>query len=202
MCAKAEEGKKSLSESEKQAIRSYILKFMTPSAVILSIVSAILGYVASGLTRLEVFADAHGKASQEIFRAVADAASAKSEAQLLLNTARTASSDYSTAVNGLKAALSDADKFLSGNYQIIAEKLVGVKVFRDSLANVADERINALQAQLNAIQGKLVAVNKTTQQAGRFGGGTAPILCPTGQVVVGVQLGSEILALQCGQLAP
>lgn len=62
------------------------------------------------------------------------------------------------------------------------------------------KKIDELDKKFSYLQ--FLSEDEKKYKAGRFGGGTAPVSCERGYVVVGVQLGSENLAVRCAQLVP
>jgi hypothetical protein len=101
-----------LSGPAKRAIRAYMIKVATPSAIILSVVSAILGFLLNEWARGEAYVKAYSEASKSILDTAQAAAVSRGQSDLLLTEIK----DSAKGVAALKEEITqkkiEVDDFL------------------------------------------------------------------------------------------
>ena len=144
-----------LTPQAKEAIRTYMLKFAIPSAVLLTTVSGALGYVVSGLARI----DAANEASKYALAAAGAAAEAKANAtQAAIDAGSSQTKATSAAASAeetkryLLSAKDQLDKILTGQYEGLAKSLFAIKEFRDSIQTIPQIQVSEINAKLLQIE--------------------------------------------------
>jgi hypothetical protein len=171
-----------LTPEAKEAIRNYMLKFVIPSGVLLTIVSGALGYVVSGLARIDATNEAV-KSMSEVQKYAIGAAGAAGEAKASAAAAaaevarsQTKASDTASYLLTVK---DQVDKVLTGQYEGLAKTLFGIKAFRDSIQTIPQQEISEINAKFGEIDKILFGASDTPVPAP----GNA---CPLGTYAVNV----------------
>jgi hypothetical protein len=138
-----------LTPEAKDAIRAYMLKLVIPSAAILTIISGALGYVASGLARLEATSAATADAYAAAEKAVDAAAGAKDANQRAADAVKIAEASAEI----LDKAKRQTDQLLTGQYDAFSQSLFATKGFRDALGKIGDQQAKDLTAKIDAVAG-------------------------------------------------
>lgn len=132
----------------KQVIRSYMLKVVTPSAIILSVISAGFGFLINEWARGEAYVKAYGEASKSILDTAQAAGVSKGQTDLLL----TETKESAKIVAGLKDEITqkkfDVEGLVKGNFDSISQSLLKDQSFKASLAGVNQEQLKALSQAL------------------------------------------------------
>jgi len=144
-----------LAPEARDAIRKYMLKFAIPSAVLLTTVSGALGYVVSGLARI----DAASEASKYALAAAGAAAEAKANATQAANDAASSQTKAQSAATSaedtkkyLLSAKDQLDKILTGQYEGLAKSLFAIKEFRESILTIPQKEIGEINAKFLQIE--------------------------------------------------
>jgi hypothetical protein len=144
-----------LTPEARDAIRTYMLKFVIPSAVLLTAVSGALGYAVSGLARI----DASGEAAKYALAAAGAAAEAKANAaQAAIEAASSQAKALAAASTAeetktyLLSVKDQLDKVLTGQYEGLAKSLFAIKEFRDSIQTIPQRQIGEINAKFEEIQ--------------------------------------------------
>src|SRR5229473_7032266 len=128
----------------KQVIRSYMLKVVTPSAIILSVISAGFGFLINEWARGEAYVKAYGEASKSILDTAQAAGVSKGQTDLLL----TETKESAKIVAGLKDEITqkklDVEGLVKGNFDSISQSLLKDQNFKASLAGVNQEQLKTL----------------------------------------------------------
>jgi hypothetical protein len=138
-----------------------MLKFVIPSGVVLTVLSGILGYMVSGLARIDASLEASKatlEATKMALKAVQDSAEAKANAAKAAEDAKAAQDKTQAAASAaeetskyLLSTRDKVDKVLNGQYEGLAKSLFAIKEFRDSVQMIPEKEIaefNAKFAQL------------------------------------------------------
>jgi len=134
-----------LTPEAKDAIRAFMLKFVIPSGVILTIVSGILGFVVSGLAKIDATATAVEHANTAAEKAVEAAADAKNANLRASESAKSADDAYAT----LREAKTQMDHIFSGQYESFSQSLFATKGFRETLGKIGDQQFRDLSAKID-----------------------------------------------------
>jgi hypothetical protein len=146
-----------LSVEAKYAIQRYMLKFVIPSGVVLAIVSTTLGFVVSGLARIEASSEATRialQAVQDSATAKANAAKAAEDAKALQEKVEAAAKKSEDTSAYLLSVKDQVDKVLTGQYEGLAKSLFAIKEFRDAIQTIPQKEIaefNARFLQIDAV---------------------------------------------------
>jgi hypothetical protein len=134
-----------LYEPDRRAIRSYMLKLVTPSAVVLGLVSGIVGYLWTEMVRERAYGvaytTAYGQAIASILKTASDAVTARDGAENALVEI--------TRMRNMVAV--EIQALASKNYRELAEKLVLVQGFKESLAGVAQDQVDILSGKVKQL---------------------------------------------------
>jgi hypothetical protein len=136
-----------LPPATREAIRAYMIKLILPSAI----VGAVLGYVVSGLARL----DASGEAAKHATAAAEKAIEAATEAKSSNARAADAVKSAEEAQKFLEKAKSETNDLLTGRYATFSESLFATKDFRDKLGRLGDQQFIDLNAKIDALSTNL-----------------------------------------------
>lgn len=142
-----------LTPEARDAIRDYIVKLVIPSAAVLTIVSGALGYVLSGLAKLEASATAAERANVAALKA-AEAASDARSASLRASDAVKSAEASSKA---LESAKHKTDQLLTGQYDAFTQTLLGQSAFREALGKLGDQNFKDLSDKIDAWRGGILA---------------------------------------------
>ncbi len=197
-----------LSEAGKRAINAYIIRYITPSAVGLSIVSAIVGYVANGLGQAEATKNSFDKIAAPVIASATNVAKAEATAQALskdvdklLTEAKVAaekaeksSSDAAAAVEQGRASAKiveqirtdteakqrEIENLRSLDYDKVASALLKQPALSDSLSRLTSQQYSTLDKQISDLRAALAAGSSDVKTVdGRI------MRCPDGYYVVG-----------------
>jgi hypothetical protein len=144
-----------LTMEAKNAIRSYMLCFVIPSGVLLSIVSGVSGYVLSGLARIDATADATKvalTAVQETAKANANAAQAAKEAADAKDKAVSASISADETQKYILRSKVNIDQIQKRDYGELAKSLFDIKDFRDAVGTIAQREISDINLNIQQIR--------------------------------------------------
>jgi hypothetical protein len=208
---------RTLEDSERRAIRRYMLRWFGPSAIIIAVLSALGGFFVNvSLTQthdeavrqadvryqndlLQTYRDATGK----VIDVLRDLATKTSEASV---AAKNAQKDAETAVSstlGAKeqavSAAEDARKaaqrakeITDQAYQAIGNRLLDDQSFVSSLGGAADKAVKILQTQMNKLTVVVADRRNTVSIQNAYGQGLNQIRkskdCGPGQVVSGLEI--------------
>jgi hypothetical protein len=148
-----------------------MMKFVIPSGVILTIGSGLVGFVVSGLARIE--ASGEGKkialeASETALKAAeisgearANAAKAANDAKTAEDRAQAAASSADDASKYLSSVKDRVDKVLAGQYEGLATSLFGIKEFRDSIQTIPQREIAEFNYKFAQIEKALSTIRPT-----------------------------------------
>jgi len=139
-----------LTPEAKNAIRTYVLTFVIPSGVLLTIVSGALGYVVSGLAQINATAEAVkslGEAQKYALSAAGAAAEAKARATAAAVEAAKSQTKASDTASYLLTVKDQVDKVLTGHYEELAKTFFGIKEFRDSIQTIPQHEISEINAK-------------------------------------------------------
>jgi hypothetical protein len=173
-----------LTEPAKRAIRSYMLKVATPSAIVLSVISAILGFLLNEWARGEAYVKAYNEASKSIIDTATAAAKSSMQVELLLSEIKKSSETVASQADQITKSKIQVDEFLTKNFDGIAQTLLQDDKFRNSLVKVD-------QQQFGNLESKLAALSATIPSAADFALVHAPSSpqhvefgCPAGTVLI------------------
>jgi hypothetical protein len=159
-----------------------MLKFAIPSALLLATVSGALGFVVSGLARI----DASNEASKYSLVAAAVSAEAKAnatqaaiEASSALAKANAAAGNAEDTQKYLLSVKDQLDKVLAGQYEGLAKSLFAIKEFRDSIQTIPQRSIEDVNAKFGEIEKILYDASDASVAA-------PGNQCPPGTYVFGV----------------
>ncbi|MBZ9734367.1 hypothetical protein LB534_05070 [Mesorhizobium sp. CA18] len=144
-----------LTPEAKDAIRTYMLKFVIPSSVLLTIISGSLGYVVSGLARIDASSEAAKyamMAAGEAAKANANATVAASEAADSKDKAQNASKDALATKAYLESVKGQVDKVMTGQYGEFATALFAIPDFRSSVGKLGQNELVEIDARLDALE--------------------------------------------------
>jgi len=144
-----------LTPEARNAIQKYMLKFVIPSGVVLTIVSGTLGYVVSGLARIDATSEAAKvalKAVQDSAEAKANAAQAAQDAKAAQGRAETAAGKAEDTSKHLLSVKDQVDKVLTGQYEGLAKSLFAIKDFRDSIQTIPQKEIAEFNSKFSQIE--------------------------------------------------
>ena len=144
-----------LTSEARDAIRTYMLKFALPSAVLLTTISGALGYVVSGWARI----DASAEAAKYALVAAGSAAEAKANAGLAANEAASSQAKALAAASRaeetskyLLSVKDQMDKVLTGQYEGLAKSLFAIKDFRDAFQTIPQREIGEINAKFREME--------------------------------------------------
>jgi hypothetical protein len=178
-----DEGEKTvkLSEPARRAIRAYMLKVVTPSAIVLSAISAVIGYLINEGARGNAYTTAYGQALSSIVATTQSTTLARSQAESLLEDTKKTVKDISALKEAVTAQKSEVDNFLKMNFEGVSQKLLGDEKFKTSLARVGDERFKALD---NLVTVTRESLTKTSSDTRSVPGNV--VRCPDGYYLIGI----------------
>jgi hypothetical protein len=194
-----------LTPEARNAIQKYMLKFVIPSGVALTIVSGALGYVVSGLARIDATAEAAKvalKAVEDSAEAKANAAKAAEDAKAAQGKAEAAAGKAEDTYKYLLSVKDQVDKVLTGQYEGLARSLFAIKDFRDSIQTIPQKEIAEYDAKFSQIEKALYGASDAAVAA-------SGNKCPDGTYAVGVSQVSvgggahgflESVSIQCKAL--
>src|SRR5262249_15054993 len=136
----------------KLAIRSYMIKVATPSAIILSVVSALLGFLLNEWARGEAYVKAYGDASKSIIDTATAAAVSRGQSDLLLSEIKDVAKGVATLKEDITQKKIEVDEFLKRNFDSISQTLLKDDKFKASLARVDQEQFKALEAAVSSLK--------------------------------------------------
>ncbi|MGM4891255.1 hypothetical protein [Tardiphaga sp. 839_C3_N1_4] len=170
-----------LSEEAKSAIRSYMIKIVTPSAIALSIFSAIVGFLLNEGARGGAYATAYGQALSSIVATTTSTTLARGQAETLLDETKKVAKDIQTVRDKVTAQQIEVDGFLKKSFEGVSQSLLADEKFKTSLVGVSDERYRALDKLVNSTRSSLLQAS----QDARTVPGLA-IRCPDGYYLTAV----------------
>lgn len=155
LSTKSDDQSDALPVDVKQAIRSYMIKVITPSAIILSVIFAGFGFLINEWARGEAYVKAYGEASKSILDTAQAAGVSKGQTDLLL----TETKESAKIVAGLKDEMTqkkmDFDGLVKGNFDSIAQSLLKDQSFKASLAGVNQEQLKTLGQSVGDLKNNL-----------------------------------------------
>ncbi len=154
-----------LSLEAKAAIQAYIFKLALPSGTAIAIVSGLVGYVLSGIARIDASEEAAKQALfawQSAVKAEALASTASEQAVKSLDEANVASEKAKNAasrseetLNSLRSSRDQINNVLSGKYEELAKALFETRGFRESIATIPQREISDLKRQIEQIESSI-----------------------------------------------
>jgi hypothetical protein len=184
-----QEDANTLSPAAKRAVRAYILTLFIPSAIAISVVSGLVGFVINDYARDKAYAAAYSEATTAILRTASEASSASAIANLMskeIEAARNGAKDSERYMSEMKA---QADKLVTGNYESLAEGLIKYPAFKESIVRVSDDRYVALDKSLTDVNGRIDVLIGKLREVG------TPVTqpfgkpdCPPGMFMIGLKL--------------
>jgi hypothetical protein len=177
-----------LNSEAKAAIRSYMLKVATPSAIALSVVSAVIGFLINEWARGEAYVKAYGEASQNVMQMATSAGQARGQAELFLAETKTMNEAISKIGEQIKRQKIEVDEFLNKNYQEIAAALLRDDEFRKTLAGLDAKELQALISSLSRLK---VDLTKWSANPAVNGQESRISDCPPGAYAVGFAFQDE-----------
>jgi hypothetical protein len=175
-----EDSSELLTPQAKRAIRSYMIKAATPSAIILSVVSAILEFLLNEWARGEAYVKAYGEASKSILDTATAAAVSRGQSDLLLTEIK----DSAKGVGALREEITqrkiEVEDILKKNFEGVSQVLLRDEKFKSSLAGIDQEELKALRANLSDLKLNLA---KSSPNIRNFDGRI--VRCPDGYYLVG-----------------
>jgi hypothetical protein len=168
-----------LSLRAKVAIRSFMIKTAIPSAVVLSVVSAVFGFLLNEWARGEAYVKAYGEASKSILDTATAAAVSRGQSDLLLTEIK----DSARGVSALKEEITkkkiEVDDFLTKNFEGVSQILLRDEKFKSSLVRVDQEQFKVLEAAVSDLKANLSKSSDTRNVDGRI------VKCPDGYYLNG-----------------
>jgi hypothetical protein len=179
-----------LTPAAKEAIRSYMIKFAIPSAVVLTIVSGVFGYVVNGLARIEAVKDTLKDtvaAAEAAAEAKATAAVAAADAAGSRTRATEAATKAEETQTYLLTVRLQTDKILTGQYGEFAKALFALPGFREAVGTINEHTIGDLNAKYDALNvpPKLLTTPEVKATPIATGPMEANTKCPDGTLIVG-----------------
>jgi gas vesicle protein len=169
-----------LTEEAKRAIRAYILKLVTPSAIALSIISAVIGYVARGWGETEAMKVMFDKLSGPVIASAENVGRAEEQSKNLSTQIRQSADIVDRLRASIEKSKLEADDLKSLNYEKITEVLIGKPGLADKLSKLTDQQYSALRNQIDQIKSALLRTSSDVQNVdGRI------MKCPDGYYVIG-----------------
>ncbi len=132
-----------LSPAAREAIRAYMIKLILPSAV----VGAVLGYVVSGLARLDASAEATKHATAAAEKAIEAATEAKNSNARAAEAVKSAEE----AQKFLEKAKAETNEILAGQYDAFSKSLFATQDFRGKLGRLGDQQFTDLSARIDSL---------------------------------------------------
>jgi hypothetical protein len=140
-----------LTLAAKEAIRRYMLRIAVPSATVLAIISAVMGFLLNEWARGEAYVKAYGEASKSILDTATAAGQSRGKVEsLAADVEKTSNTAKDTLVSVQKTKL-DIDQLVNKNYDLIAKVLIDKEQFRFSLAKVDNEALGTLEQRVATI---------------------------------------------------
>jgi hypothetical protein len=155
-----------LTPEAKLAIQRYILKIAVPSAAVLSIISVAVGFGLDRIAREDAYTKAYSEIASKMTELVAGAASAKTQADLVVADIQKTSRETQSVLSDLKQQKADVESYLNGNYTKIADLLYSKDEFRNKLVNVSQPVIDQTRADLSALRMSLATWSSLPAQNG------------------------------------
>jgi hypothetical protein len=154
---------------DKLAIQSYMLKFVIPSAVALSIISAAIGFFVDRLGRNEAYMETYKEIEPKLIDAQARATTAvtkvevvvsKTEENLKQQTEDISKQrrDLSQLISSAKLQSEDFSKSIQQNFEKIADAVVHKDEFRKEIFVLSQEELNKINTNLSNIASKQIIV--------------------------------------------
>jgi hypothetical protein len=169
-----------LTPAAKLAIRSYMIKVATPSAIILSVVSAILGFLLNEWARGEAYVKAYGDASRSVLDTATAAAVSRGQSDLLLTEIKESAKGVAALKEEITQKKIEVEDFLKKNFEGVAKVLLGDDKFKSSLARVDQEQFKVLETTVSDLKSNLLkSASDTRNLDGRI------IKCPDGYYLIG-----------------
>lgn len=140
-----------LTLAHKEAIRKYILQIVVPSATVLAVISAIMGFLLNEWARGEAYVKAYGEASKSILDTATAAGQSRGKVESLAAEVEKISSTVRATLSSAQQSKLDIDQLVNKNYGMIAKALVDNEEFRRSLAKVDNEALGALEQRVASL---------------------------------------------------
>lgn len=185
-----------LSDAAKAAVRKYLVLLCAPPAIVLAIASAVAGYIINDWARGQAYADAYGRAITSIVDSAKEAAKAQQEAETASQSALAARTEVNITlneVNASKDAIETVKQLADGKVVEIAVSLLQNPEFKNSLARVADDRVDAVLAEITNINARLATIATYRIVTSTQGDGPwdySKVMCQDGYVLQGVRFQS------------
>jgi DNA-binding ferritin-like protein (Dps family) len=147
-----------LTPAAKGAIRSYLWKIFIPSAIVLSILSAALGFLVNKWAYGDAYVKAYGEASSEIVKVASAVGSVKGEADAAKKQAELLRDQVESVLEATKMAKTKLDDLVTKDYEGLATNLLRDDHFKSSLANVDQEQLKRLEGRLDTLQDTILSI--------------------------------------------
>jgi hypothetical protein len=169
-----------LTDDAKQAMRAYMLKLVTPSAIALSIVSAIIGYIAHGLGEAEAMKAVFDKMAGPVIISAENVAKAEEQSKSQSEQIKQSAAIVEQLRASIEKTKLEADQLKTLDYEKITEVLMGKPGFADKLSKLTDQQYKALTDQIDQMRSSLSHSSVDVKNVdGRI------MKCPDGYYVTG-----------------
>lgn len=154
-----------LSETAKTLIRAYIVKLVVPSAIALSIISAIAGFAINEVARGDAYVKAYGEASKSIIDTATAASKAVGQAETLRDVSKKSSDDAESALKSVLNSKLQLEQLLNSDTNAIASALVTRPDFKSALANVSQDELKQLNGQIASLRETVLTMQNVSSNA-------------------------------------
>lgn len=154
-----------LTEAAKTLIHAYLFKIGIPSAVALSILSALGGFAINEVARGTAYVQAYGEVSKNILETASKASQALGQAESLRDASKKSSDDAETALSAVRNAKLQLEKLISNDADAIATALVAKPDFKTSIANIQQDEFKKLGGQVSSLRDSILAMQSVSSNS-------------------------------------
>jgi hypothetical protein len=170
----------SMTDYEKQLIRAYMIRAVIPSAIGLSIISAIFGFVVNDWARGEAYAKAYSDAMKSVITLTEEATKSAEQVQNLLKETKSRSDEIITLDDDARRTHEQVSTEVKGDLKQIATYLLADNNFKDSLAKVDQEQFSSLVVTVSDLRANLLKASPDVRNIN-----DRIVRCPDGYYLIG-----------------